>query len=336
MTINVMIKVHDGVVLAADSAATFWQQAQSGEAIPIRVCNNDDKLFNLVKGLPIGVMYTGTGAIGPASVATRVKDLRRRLSGQSPEHLDWILNPSEYTILDVCERLRMYMFDELYRPVFADWSDPPRLEFTIGGYSARGMHAEEYAVIMDGNGCDPPTQVRKPDECGWRAAGDHEPLVRLLLGRSGDFWSSLVTALPDPPADADDPDADETRKAIGEIRERVWNQVRADGEVYVVEPALPIREAIALADFLAQTAIGWARFRPGAASIGGPIDIAAITRHEGFTWVRRKHYFDAALNPPATPIQQPDLTIEDLIAEDVPSDRVDLRPVRDDGDDDID
>jgi hypothetical protein len=32
-------------------------------------------------------------------------------------------------------------------------------------------------------------------------------------------------------------------------------------------------------------------------TVGGPIDVAILTRNEGFVWVRRKHYFDVSLNP---------------------------------------
>jgi len=32
-------------------------------------------------------------------------------------------------------------------------------------------------------------------------------------------------------------------------------------------------------------------------TVGGPIDVAILTRNEGFIWVKRKHYFDADLNP---------------------------------------
>lgn len=35
---------------------------------------------------------------------------------------------------------------------------------------------------------------------------------------------------------------------------------------------------------------------PGANTVGGPIELAAITKHEGFKWVTRKHYFDEQLN----------------------------------------
>lgn len=34
----------------------------------------------------------------------------------------------------------------------------------------------------------------------------------------------------------------------------------------------------------------------GPETVGGPIDVAVISRHEGFIWVKRKHYFDTELN----------------------------------------
>jgi hypothetical protein len=32
-------------------------------------------------------------------------------------------------------------------------------------------------------------------------------------------------------------------------------------------------------------------------SVGGPIDVAVISRSGGFIWVHRKHYFERDLNP---------------------------------------
>ena len=32
-------------------------------------------------------------------------------------------------------------------------------------------------------------------------------------------------------------------------------------------------------------------------SVGGPVDVAIITKGDGFVWMKRKHYFDAKLNP---------------------------------------
>jgi hypothetical protein len=32
-------------------------------------------------------------------------------------------------------------------------------------------------------------------------------------------------------------------------------------------------------------------------TVGGPIDVAIISKHDGFIWIKRKHYFEAGLNP---------------------------------------
>ena len=32
-------------------------------------------------------------------------------------------------------------------------------------------------------------------------------------------------------------------------------------------------------------------------SVSGPIDVAAISKHDGFVWIERKHYFRPELNP---------------------------------------
>jgi len=68
-------------------------------------------------------------------------------------------------------------------------------------------------------------------------------------------------------------------------------------EMSLVEAAMPIQDAIDLAEFLVDTTIQFSRFTPGAPLVGGPIEIAAITKHEGFKWIRRKHYFSEELNP---------------------------------------
>ena len=56
-------------------------------------------------------------------------------------------------------------------------------------------------------------------------------------------------------------------------------------------------DAIDLAEFLVHAAVMFSRFNVGAPTVGGPIEIAAVTKHEGFKWVRRKHYYSRDLNP---------------------------------------
>lgn len=39
------------------------------------------------------------------------------------------------------------------------------------------------------------------------------------------------------------------------------------------------------------------RFSSEQETVGGPIDVAIVTRNEGLIWIQRKHYFDMSLNP---------------------------------------
>jgi hypothetical protein len=57
-------------------------------------------------------------------------------------------------------------------------------------------------------------------------------------------------------------------------------------------PAMPIQDAIDLARFLVETTIGFVRFAVFLPkSVGGAIEIAAVTKHEGFRWVQRKDVY---------------------------------------------
>ena len=65
----------------------------------------------------------------------------------------------------------------------------------------------------------------------------------------------------------------------------------------VVHAAMPIQGAIELATFVVQTTIGFMRFSFGAETVGGPIEVAVITKHEGYKWVNRKLFFNRELSP---------------------------------------
>jgi len=61
-------------------------------------------------------------------------------------------------------------------------------------------------------------------------------------------------------------------------------------------PAMPIQDAIDLSIFLVESTIRFSKFAPGAPTVGGPIEVATITKHERFKWIQRKHYYKQELN----------------------------------------
>ena len=60
---------------------------------------------------------------------------------------------------------------------------------------------------------------------------------------------------------------------------------------------MPKRELASLAQELINLTSVKRKFSSGTESVGGPIDVAIISRIDGFVWVYRKHYFEPSLNP---------------------------------------
>lgn len=60
---------------------------------------------------------------------------------------------------------------------------------------------------------------------------------------------------------------------------------------------LPIDEMAALGETLINLESLKEKVTRPTESVGGPVEVAVITKGDGFIWIRRKHYFDPALNP---------------------------------------
>ena len=61
--------------------------------------------------------------------------------------------------------------------------------------------------------------------------------------------------------------------------------------------SLPKEELAAMAEALVNLTKFRRRIGPERETVAGPIDVAVITKGDGFVWVKRKHYFDPDLNP---------------------------------------
>ena len=284
MTIAISLKVNDGLVLAADSASTLIEQ--SAEGVPgnvVNVYNHANKIANLRKGFAIGAVTWGAGSIGVASISTLLKDLRRRFTGDDPDHIEWTLDKDGYSIEEVASRLRAFMYEEKYAPAFEGWpkEDQPVLGFIVAGHAPGESLADEYQVLIADGACGPPVPLRPHEAAGVTWNGEPEAITRLLLGFSAQLPAVLVDQLKVPP---------EQTAAIVDI-------LRDSLERHFVHSAMPIQDAIDLAEFLVDLTIKVSRFAPGAPTVGGEIEIAAITTHEGFKWVRRKHYYSSEFNP---------------------------------------
>ena len=64
-----------------------------------------------------------------------------------------------------------------------------------------------------------------------------------------------------------------------------------------VVTSLTIEDLAAMAESLVNLTLFRQKVSLGIESVGGPIDVAVISKGDGFIWIRRKHYFEPELNP---------------------------------------
>jgi hypothetical protein len=84
---------------------------------------------------------------------------------------------------------------------------------------------------------------------------------------------------------------DKLFKGWKEQREEHWRPVLS------ITRSLPKDELAAMAEALVNLTKFRRRVTTARETVGGPIDVAVITKGDGFVWVKRKHYFEPEYNP---------------------------------------
>lgn len=296
MTVALAVKVWDGIVLATDSATTLGY----GTTNP-QVYNHANKTFQLHRKYPIGAMTWGLGQVSSASISSLAKDFRSALMGDGNDasRNHWELG-DDYEILDVTKHLVEFMYP-LYQPFMTDVVEqlkaievskgdsgdpdsvkPLALGMLVAGYSSDTTQGPQaFKVVFDDVTSAPTPEPVLQSSFGWVAYAQSNAVERLILGVDPRLKAFLAEGDFQPPHEA---------------------QVGLDGALQIIDlepvnPAMPYQDAINFARFLADVSVGYSRWTMGPDTVGGAVEVAGISRHEGFKWVNRKHYYPSELNP---------------------------------------
>lgn len=260
MTIAIAMKINDGIILATDSASTILGQNENGYPEVHHTYFTADKLFNLQKGNPIGAITWGNGSIDNESISTLVKDFRKKSD-----------NVSYSSVESISKEFVKFLEPKLTNEV--------QLGFVIAGYSVDKNHPEMFLININEGTIEKPIRINEDDPLAISWFGETSFLSRFLLGI--------------------DPNITEVLRN-NNLSEDLVNKILLDCNEFLQlplgVPAMPIQDAIDLVSFLAEISVKGSRFVPGPQIIGGDIDIAVITKHEGFKWINRKHYYKQNLN----------------------------------------
>jgi len=301
MSIAIVIEVHDGLVLAADSASSLMVSSAPNVVGIANVYDNANKIFNLYKGRPLGCIAYGAGSIGNSSIATLIKDLRTLLTDRKVAKEVCNFDSDQYTMEQVASTVASFLGDACQK-------QPPEAQIGmniglfVAGYSTGASLGEAWLVDIQGGTPKKPTLLRPPDQPGINWGGAGEVLNRIVLGFSPQLFQPLAQVSAFGEGQPANP---------AQLAEQLTPLLIGKLQAPLAFAPMPIKDAIDLAEFLVHAAIMFSRFSPGAQIVGGPIEIATITKHEGFKWIKRKHYYDQSLNRDPVQIKEPIHVVSD-------------------------
>ena len=101
-------------------------------------------------------------------------------------------------------------------------------------------------------------------------------------------------------------------KALNDASNEIFNSYLSDLKDFRIEhfinpvaqavAVLPKNELASMAESLVTLTVFKRKVSMRHETVGGPVDVALISRGDGFVWIKRKHYFKEELNPGYVPI----------------------------------
>jgi len=271
MTIAIRARVYAGVVLAADSAGTL--SGRNGS--PEKIYYNSSKVFELREGLPIGAVTWGLGSFGPLSIAAMISPIGALLAPGA----QYAVDPNNYTVEEVADSVRDFLEHNYGVAHRRSRRKRPGFYLLIAGYSSGQYESDEWLIEIDETGrCLDLRRPRERNDYGVISFAENWATDLLVNGYS----EYLLT-----------PVAQRVRIAKGKVEALVVAFEQISRRINPVRPEMPIRDAIELVSFLANVECGYSRFIPNqpAPTVGGPIEVLAITPTDGLRWIHRTNHF---------------------------------------------
>ncbi len=282
MSVVIIVKVSEGLVLGADSASTLSGQIRKPDGSVqegvIKTYFNARKLLQ-VGDFPIGLLTWGAGYIASRTIESLVREWEYEKHWQSKKDFDSHYSETEQKEFKVksCADSVFGHLSDAYRAEFGEQSKErsPIIGLIVAGYSRKGFFPEIWRFIfpedLDGDVHNQrPDRDGKPD-FGASWFGLTDAIARLHFGRDEQVLKIVSEKLGITP--------EETHTLFLPL------------QYSIPFPVMPLQDAIEYAHHMLNVTVGRYRFVIGPELCGGQIEIAAITQQKEFEWISRKTWF---------------------------------------------
>lgn len=271
MSLGIMIKGSEGIVLAADSRVTLLNQVatpQAGQVLVIPATfDNATKVLKVAEQDYVGAVTYGLGAFmtenGPRTMQSFIPEFEERLKKDKVKRL---------TVGDFAKRLSDFFLEQWNALVKRGPNPGEEINFLIGGFDEGAAYGRGFLFVIPTNP-SPVEQNPGPGQFGITWGGQHDAVFRLLYGYDTGVLEFLRTEFNLEPA------------KLAELNQKM-QPLFAAGIPYQF---LPLQDCVDLAIFLIKNTIDFQKFRTNVVrGVGGPVEVAIVTRDGGFRFVSQR------------------------------------------------
>jgi hypothetical protein len=265
MSLGIAFKGTEGIVLAADSRVTLMAQMQN-PATPNQsvllpaTFDNATKILCVKDHKYAGVVTYGLGAIGTQEFRTAHSFL--------PEIEAEFNDPGRLSVENFAIKISEFFMRQWAQSMPPDYAGNPMI-FLVGGYDEGAAYGSIFEIIIPHN----PTPVeRNPGIFGIVWGGQREFADRLIQGFDPELPSTVQNFL----------------QLSDENKENLEKELKEKLSTKIPYQFLPLQDCVDLSIFLIRTTVTLQNWVVGVRGVGGAIDVATITRTEGFNPIQQK------------------------------------------------
>lgn len=261
MSLGIAFKGPEGIVMAADSRVTLTATLPNNTLVPAYY-DNATKLLKVTGQDFVGVVTFGQGALGttePRTAHSYIPEFEAELSSKA--------NLGRLSVQDFAQRLSAFFVARWNAANMPKVADP--MVFIVGGFDEGATYGRIFQVSIP-NSPAPVEQVG--NEFGINLGGQTEYVTRLL----GGFDARLPAVV---------------RASLGLNQQQetaMTQEIRKQFNTAIPYQFLPLQDCVDLAIFLIRTTVALQSFTVGIRGVGGSIDVATITRMDGYRAIQAK------------------------------------------------
>jgi len=256
VSLGIVIKGTEGLVLAAESRVTLTVTPPGQPSLYVSYDNASKLLSFKTPHNHIGAVTYGAAAIDQRTAHSLIPEFEASLP------------TARLGVEEFSNQLHQFFLGRWQSIVPPNYSGPP-MSFVIGGFDEQDLYGRVFAVDIPYVATP---QERNPHpNFGMSWGGQREFADRIIQG-----YDSRLRTIAEQVFGASDPRLAQFWSQLGMLQLQVPIQV------------MPLQDCVDLAIFIIRTTIDGQQLTAGIRGVGGPIDVATITRQEGLRFVQKK------------------------------------------------